>query len=86
MKNIINIEEKLEEKVSNLEDKLESVEENFDQTIARIELKRKNGILTEDDLYEVLDALREHHEGEETITDEIINTEKRINMFKEKSE
>lgn len=86
MENILNIEDKLKVKVSNLENKLESVEESFDQKIARIGLKRQNGKITEDDLYEALEALRDHHEGEEAITEELIRTEKQLNRFKEKSE
>lgn len=40
----------------------------------------------EADLYEALEALRDHYEGEEAITEEIIKNEKRLNRYKEKSE
>lgn len=86
MTKIINIRDNLEKKVSTLENELQSVEENFDQTMASIELKRNNGKLTDSDIYKALEALKAHHIGEETITEEIIKTERNLGKYKEKSE
>lgn len=41
--------------------------------------------MTEDDLYEALEALRDHHEGEEAITEELIRTEKQLNRYKNRN-
>lgn len=86
MNKLIKIEDKLEEKVTNLEDKLKKVEDDFDQTMSRLDMKQNNGKLTESDLYKAIEALRKHHEGEDTITDEIIKVERKLGKYKEKSE